>query len=55
MPDTDAWCEARRYNVTQRYTLHDKSASEGKQQAALDQILDDMRRGEIRVLVVPGT
>ena len=38
--------------MTQRYTLHDKSASEGKQQAALDQILDDMRRGEIRVLVV---
>lgn len=52
VPDTDRWCETHRYNVTQHYTLHDKSASKGKQQETLDKILDDMRRGEIKVLVV---
>jgi DNA invertase Pin-like site-specific DNA recombinase len=52
IPDTDRWCEDRRYNVTQRYTLHDKSASKGKQQSTLDQILTHMRNGEIKVLVV---
>ncbi len=52
VPDTDKWCDDHRYNVTQRYVLHDKSASKGKQQSTLNQILADMRAGEVKVLVV---
>lgn len=50
-PDVDRHCDARGYHVAKTYTLHDKSASKGEQQEALDEVLDDLRRGEIQVLV----
>lgn len=50
-PDLDRHCDDRGYHVAKTYTLHDKSASKGQQQKALDEVLDDIRRGEIAVLV----
>jgi site-specific DNA recombinase len=50
-PDVDRHCDTRSYHVAKTYTLHDKSASKGEQQEALDEVLDDLRRGEIQVLV----
>jgi DNA invertase Pin-like site-specific DNA recombinase len=50
-PDIDKHCDRHGYNVTKTYTLHDKSASKGRQQKALDEVLEDLRVGEIQVLV----
>ena len=50
-PDLDRHCDDRGYYVAKTYPLHDKSASKGEQQKALDEVLDDLRRGEIQVLV----
>src|SRR5580693_4566748 len=50
-PDCRRHCDTRGYYVAKVYTLHDKSASKGEQQAALDEVLDNLRRGEIQVLV----
>jgi DNA invertase Pin-like site-specific DNA recombinase len=51
VPDIERHCEAHGYSVTRKYELNDKSASKGKQQAKLDEMLHDMRNGTIRVLV----
>ena len=51
VPDLEKHC-AGRYTIARRYTVHGKSASKGKQQAYLDQMLADMRAGIIKVLVV---
>ena len=52
VPDVDRWIEARDYEVRTSYVLHGRSAAKGEQQAALDQMLADMRAGLITVLVV---
>lgn len=51
-PRLDAWCEAKGYEVTRRYTMHGKSASKGEHQVTLDQVVRDMHAGIITVLVV---
>ena len=50
-PDVDKHCAGLGYDVIKTYTLHDKSASKGEQQAKLDEVLADMRSNEIKVLV----
>ena len=50
-PDIDKHCAGLGYDVVKTYTLHDKSASKGEQQAKLDEVLADMRSNEIRALV----
>ena len=51
-PEIDAWCKDRGYVVRKTYTLRGKSASKGQQDKALDQMIEDMRRGIFTVLVV---
>jgi len=51
-PDIDRWCADHGYEAVKTYRLHGKSASKGKQQAALDEVLADMRAGRVQVLVV---
>ena len=52
VPDVDLWCSEHGYVVRKTYTLRGKSASKGKQDAALDEMVEDMRRGLFTVLVV---
>jgi DNA invertase Pin-like site-specific DNA recombinase len=52
IPDVNRWIETHDYEVRADYVLHGRSASRGEQQAALDQVLADMRLGLITVLVV---
>jgi DNA invertase Pin-like site-specific DNA recombinase len=51
-PQIDRWIADHGYEVGPTYRLHGKSASKGKQQAKLDEMLEDMRSGVITVLVV---
>src|SRR5438309_921587 len=51
VPDVERHCQDRGYRIERRYELNDKSASKGEQQAALDEMLNDMRDGTIKVLV----
>lgn len=51
VPDVERHCQNRGYAVARRYPLNDKSASKGEQQAKLDEMLNDMREGIIKVLV----
>lgn len=46
------WVTDHRYQVTKTYMLHGASASKGQQQKKLDEMLTDMRHGEIKVLIV---
>lgn len=50
-PDIERHCAAHDYTIEKAYELNDKSASKGEQQAKLDEMLQDMRDGEIAVLV----
>jgi DNA invertase Pin-like site-specific DNA recombinase len=52
VPDVERHADDRGYRKSKRYTLHDKSAYKGEQQATLDEIVADMRSGIIKVLVV---
>lgn len=52
LPDLNNWCDAHGYEIKARYVLHGKSASKGKHDAALDQVIRDMEDGKINVLVV---
>jgi DNA invertase Pin-like site-specific DNA recombinase len=52
VPDVDLWCSEHGYVVRKTYTLRGKSASKGKQDAALDEMVEDMRLGLFTVLVV---
>ncbi len=51
VPDIERHCAAHGYSIERRYELNDKSASKGKQQEKLDEMLLDMRDGTIKVLV----
>ena len=51
VPDIQRHCAEHGYSIERRYDLNDKSASKGKQQAKLDEMLNDMRDGTIKVLV----
>jgi DNA invertase Pin-like site-specific DNA recombinase len=51
VPEVEGHCAARGYLITRRYVLNDKRASVGEQQAKLDEMLQDMRDGIIKVLV----
>jgi len=52
LPDLTRWCDSHDYEIAARYVLHGKSASKGKQDAALDEVIRDMQDGKISVLVV---
>lgn len=52
LPDLVTWCDSHGYEIARRYVLHGKSASKGRQDAALDQVIRDMQDGTITVLVV---
>src|SRR6266487_5500347 len=51
VPAVEDHCETHGYRITRRYELNDKSASKGEQQPTLDEMLEDMRNGTIKVLV----
>jgi site-specific DNA recombinase len=51
VPAVEAHCQTHGYTIAKRYELNDKSASKGEQQATLDEMLEDMRDGTIKVLV----
>ena len=51
-PDIDKWCREHGYVVRKTFSLKGKSASKGKQEKALSEMLEDMRRGIFTVLVV---
>jgi DNA invertase Pin-like site-specific DNA recombinase len=52
LPDNMRWCETHGYDVKKTYTLHGKSASKGKQDKHLDEVIRDMQDGTITVLIV---
>jgi DNA invertase Pin-like site-specific DNA recombinase len=52
VPDVMGWITGHDYEVAKTYRLHGKSASKGEQQAAIGEMLADMRAGVITVLVV---
>jgi DNA invertase Pin-like site-specific DNA recombinase len=51
LPDILRYCADRGYKIERRYELHGRSASKGQHQGKLDEMLEDMRRGAIKVLV----
>jgi len=51
-PDVDRWIDQHGYAPGPDYRLRGKSASKGKHQAELDQVVEDMRAGMLSVLVV---
>lgn len=51
-PELEAYCDDHGYRVNREYQLHDKSAFHGEQEQALAEILEDIRTGVIKVLVV---
>ena len=51
-PEIDALVQGPGYVVRKTYTLRGKRASKGQQDKALDQMIEDMRRGLFTVLVV---
>ena len=51
VPSIESHCFAHGYTIARRYELNDKSASKGEQQATLDEMLNDVRDGKIKVLV----
>ncbi|HEY2578417.1 MAG TPA: recombinase family protein [Streptosporangiaceae bacterium] len=54
LPDLIKWCDSHsyEYDLDERYVLHGKSASKGRQDAYLDRVIRDMEDGKITVLVV---
>lgn len=52
VPDVMAWAGSHGYEVRRTYTVHGKSAWKGDHAQALAEMLEDMRAGVIRVLVV---
>lgn len=50
-PDIRRYCDQQDYRVTKTYQLHAESASKGEQEAALAEVIDDVRRGVIKILV----
>ena len=54
VPDVERYAGGKGYRWSERYTytLHDKSAYKGEQQATLDRIIADVRAGMVKVLVV---
>jgi DNA invertase Pin-like site-specific DNA recombinase len=51
-PDIDRWISQHGYRPGPDYRLRGKSASKGKHQAELDQVVEDMKAGKLNVLVV---
>jgi len=51
-PDIDKWIAGHEYGTGPAYRLHGKSASKGKQDKALNQVIADMSAGKLTVLVV---
>jgi len=49
LPDVLGHCAARGYDVAKRYELRDKSAFHGEQEAALAEMLADVRRAYLRL------
>jgi DNA invertase Pin-like site-specific DNA recombinase len=51
VPDVDYYCTDHQYQIVRTYELNDKSASKGEQQSKLDEMIEDMRQGVIKVCV----
>src|SRR5260370_59601 len=51
IPDIERHCTEQGHRITKWYTLNDKSASKGEQQAMLDQVVADMKLGIITTVV----
>jgi DNA invertase Pin-like site-specific DNA recombinase len=51
IPDIERHCAEQGHRITKWYTLNDKSASKGEQQAMLDQVVADMKLGIITTVV----
>jgi DNA invertase Pin-like site-specific DNA recombinase len=51
VPEIITHCTSHDYRITKWYTLNDKSASKGEQQAKLDEAVTDMKLGIIKVIV----
>jgi DNA invertase Pin-like site-specific DNA recombinase len=51
-PELDAWCAEQGYRVNRTYQLHDRSAFHAEHEDVLAGILEDIRAGVIRVLVI---
>src|SRR5580700_8727980 len=52
IPEIETHCFEKGYRINRRYELHDKSAYHGEHEPVLDEILDDIRNGVIRVIVI---
>ena len=54
VPDLENWAGARSYDVAARYVIHGKSAFKGNRKfdQAWQQVIEDMKSGKIRVLLV---
>jgi Resolvase, N terminal domain/Recombinase len=52
IPDLERYCANKPYAIVARYELHDRSASKGEQEQAMQQVLADLKSGHIKVLVI---
>ena len=51
VPDIERYCADHGYQIVKRYNLNDRSAFKGEQEARQREALDDVRTGEIEVVV----
>jgi DNA invertase Pin-like site-specific DNA recombinase len=52
IPEVDALCAGRGYDVARTFQLHDVSASKGEQESVLEEILADIGAGRYTVVVI---
>ncbi len=52
VPELEAHCDERGYRINRRYTLHDKSAYHGEHEEDLAQVLEDVSKGIIKIVVI---
>jgi DNA invertase Pin-like site-specific DNA recombinase len=52
VPELERHCDDKGYRVNRRYPLHDKSAYHGEHETDLEEILEDIRKGIITVVVM---
>lgn len=51
VPDVERYCAAHGYTIRKHYELNDRSAFKGEQEARQREALDDVRTGEVEVVV----
>jgi DNA invertase Pin-like site-specific DNA recombinase len=52
VPELESHCADRGYRINRRYTLHDKSAYHGEHEEDLAQVLEDVSKGIIKIVVI---